>query len=68
MPKSYSPEILKGINQSTGVYAIYSNDSNQFCIGSTTDYSTRFVNHYADSKKLSLATRPLYAELQRVGG
>lgn len=56
------------LEQPTGVYGIYSPDSDKYCVGSSTNFDMRFDNHYSDSAKPTLAGRPLYAEVIRVGG
>lgn len=68
MPVSHNASLTEKCEGLTGTYAIYSKDSHQFCIGSTTDYDMRLFNHYADSVKSHLASRPLYAEVYRLGG
>lgn len=65
---NFSRKVLGSFSNQTGTYAIYSIPSDEFCIGSTTNLSTRFANHYSDSRDLSLAGRPLYAEVLSVGG
>lgn len=68
MPSTYSASLIKELQNLSGTYAIYSETSHNFCIGSTTDYGMRLYNHYADFLKPSLADRPLYSEIHRVGG
>ena len=51
-----------------GVYAIYSPNSDHYCVGSTTNYTMRLANHYSDSRNPALFHRPLYAEVPQVGG
>ena len=75
MPKNFSASLIKDLPRLSGTYAFYSpqgtcglDNSQNFCIGSATDYATRLNNHYADSSKPRLALRPLYAEVHRVGG
>lgn len=68
LPDVYNADITQGLTQFSGTYAIYSDVSHNFCIGSTTDYVMRLKNHYADSLNPSLADRALYSEISRVGG
>ncbi len=73
--KKYSlPSTLNGnlsrlfnLSGSTRVYTMQSMPSGEFCIGCTTDFDTRFSNHYSDSTDPNLASRLLYSEVTRVG-
>jgi len=42
--------------------------SGKFAIGSTTDFGSRFMNHYSYSTDPKLANRLLYMEVNKVGG
>lgn len=70
LPASLDSNIssLFDLRGNTGVYTMHSNPSGQFCIGSTTNFDSRFINHYADSIDVKLSGRPLYAEVLRVNG
>lgn len=64
----YSNSLFNGLDSQTGVYTLYSEPNQEFCIGSTTDFRTRFYNHYADSVKPHLVNRLLYKEVNQLGG
>lgn len=65
---SYSKDITMKLSGKSGVYAMYSLPSNEFCIGSNTDFHSRLNNHYSDSLDPLLSNRLLYREVTRVGG
>lgn len=43
---SWNPQLVESLPNRAGVYSMQSTFSGKFCIGSTTDYTTRFINHY----------------------
>lgn len=66
-PTSIDSRGISSLPDKTGAYTLYSIPSDKFYIGSTTDFDTRFNNHYADSIKPELLNRLLYVEVTKVG-
>jgi hypothetical protein len=60
--------LLEGVGSRAGTYILFTVPSGEFCIGSTTDFETRFGHPYLDSTKPHLRNRPLYVEASGVGG
>lgn len=65
---SYTRDITNDLIGSSGVYTMQSITSGKFCIGSNTDFHSRLANHYSDYTNPGLSNRPLYSEVNSVGG
>lgn len=68
LPTKASHSLFKSLPSKTGVYTIFSILYKNFYIGSTIDLNARFFNHYYNAKSNILRSRPLYSEVNKVGG
>lgn len=68
LPTKASQSLFKSLPSKTGVYTIFSIIYKNFYIGSTIDLNARFFNHYYNAKSNILRSRPLYSEVNKVGG